>query len=97
MRSSAYNRQMTWRKAKRKARLDKELNPGRKPIYDNLHQYSKNSIHCSCPDCQEKTRNKGDRRVKPGNYNPAKNYKHAEYKRIVGMDYDEFEIYVEES
>ena len=95
MRSSAYNRQMTWRKAKRKARLDKELNPGRKPLYDNLHQYSKNSIHCSCPDCQEKTQNKGNRRVKTGNYNPAKNYKHAEYKRIVGMDYDEFEIYIE--
>ena len=97
MRSSAYKRQMTWRKAKRKARLDKELNPGRKPIYDNLHQYSKNSIHCSCPDCQEKTRNKGNRRVKSGNYNPAKNYKHAEYKRIVRMDYDEFEVYVKES
>lgn len=98
MRSSAYKRQMTWRKAKRKARLDKELNHGDKPLYDNLHQYSKNSIHCSCSDCQAKTRNKGNRRTKPGNYNPSKNYKHAEYKRIINMDMDceEFEIYIEE-
>lgn len=24
--------------------------------YDNLHQYSKNKIHCSCPLCAAKTR-----------------------------------------
>ena len=23
--------------------------------YDNLHQYSKNKIHCSCPMCARKT------------------------------------------
>ena len=27
--------------------------------YDNLHQYSKNKIHCSCPMCRNKTRNRG--------------------------------------
>ena len=96
MRSSAYKRQMMWKKAKRKQRIDREINP-MSPMYKNLHQYSKNSIHCSCPDCQAKTRNKGDRREKSGNYNPSKNYKHAEYKRITMMDYDEFEIYIEES
>lgn len=26
--------------------------------YDNLHQYSKNKIHCSCPMCAAKTNNK---------------------------------------
>lgn len=26
--------------------------------YDNLHQYSKNKIHCSCPSCSAKTNNK---------------------------------------
>lgn len=28
-----------------------------KPVeyYDNLHQYSKNKIHCSCPICSNKT------------------------------------------
>ena len=24
------------------------------PYYDNLHQYSKNKIHCSCPLCSGK-------------------------------------------
>ena len=24
------------------------------PYYDNLHQYSKNKIHCSCPLCNGK-------------------------------------------
>ena len=24
--------------------------------YDNLHQYSKNKIHCSCPMCSMKTK-----------------------------------------
>lgn len=27
--------------------------------YDNLHQYSKNKIHCSCPDCNPKTSKNG--------------------------------------
>ena len=27
--------------------------------YDNLHQYSKNKIHCSCPDCSGKTSRDG--------------------------------------
>lgn len=26
--------------------------------YDNLHQYSKNKIHCSCPMCASKTNDK---------------------------------------
>jgi hypothetical protein len=87
-----------WKKAKRKKRMSEDDPYFRKhPMYDNLHQYSKNTIHCSCPDCQQKTRNKGKRRYKSGNYAPSKNYKHAEYKRIIGMDYDEFEIYIEES
>ena len=29
------------------------------PYYDNLHQYSKNKIHCSCPDCSGKTSRDG--------------------------------------
>ena len=28
------------------------------PWYSNLHQYSKNKIHCSCPMCARKTNNK---------------------------------------
>ena len=29
------------------------------PYYDNLHQYSKNKIHCSCPDCSDKKKKNG--------------------------------------
>ena len=29
------------------------------PYYGNLHQYSKNKIHCSCPDCSAKTARDG--------------------------------------
>ena len=29
------------------------------PYYDNLHAYSKNKIHCSCPDCSAKTSRDG--------------------------------------
>ena len=98
MRSSAFKREMMWRKAKRKKKMSEHDSFFKNhPMYNNLHQYSKNSIHCSCPDCQEKTKNKGKRRTKAGNYNPSKNYKHAEYKRIVGMDYDEYVIYIENS
>ena len=29
------------------------------PYYDNLHQYSKNKIHCSCSNCNPKTARDG--------------------------------------
>ena len=29
------------------------------PYYDNLHQYSKNKIHCSCSYCSAKTSKNG--------------------------------------
>jgi hypothetical protein len=46
--------------------------------------YSKNKIHCSCPLCSAKTRNKGKRK----NYSPSINYKHSEQQRINCMDYN---------
>lgn len=40
-------------KALRKKRINKETrDPDEKPWYNNLHQYSKNKIHCSCPLCR---------------------------------------------
>lgn len=83
MRSRAFNRDVSYRKAKRKQRIAKEVyyDGDVRPYYDNLHQYSKNKIHCSCPWCQAKTRNKGKRRWKDGNYNGALNYKPADWRR----------------
>ena len=89
--SSAYNRDVSRRKALRKRRIAKEVYYGGKehPYYDNLHQYSKNKIHCSCPMCSPKTRNKGRRDRK--NYQRALNYKASELKRQISMDDEELE------
>lgn len=45
----AYTRRMNWRKALRKRRIIRNYGYD---LYDNLHQYSKNKIHCSCPACR---------------------------------------------
>ena len=72
----AYNRDVSYRKALRKRRIDRESGHVWRyhvDYYDNLHQYSKNKIHCSCGSCQKKTRNKGRRNR--GNYSKSINYK----------------------
>ena len=54
MRDRAWNRKMSMRKARRKKRITEEVYYLGKefPYYGNLHQYSKNKIHCSCPMCR---------------------------------------------
>ena len=87
----AYNRDVSRRKALRKRRIAEDIYYGGKehPYYDNLHQYSKNKIHCSCPVCSSKTRNKGRR--SRNNYFRSLNYKISELKRQITMDEDEIE------
>ena len=87
--SRAHTRDYMWRKARRKQRLDHKISYW--PYYNNLHQYSKNKIHCSCPDCSPKTRNKGHRRYKAGNYARSLNYKISELRRQIIMDDQEKE------
>ena len=91
----AYNRDVSIRKALRKRRLVREIyhhwSNSEWEYYDNLHQFSKNKIHCSCPCCSTKTRNKGHRRYKPGNYNRSLNYKVSELRRLLAMDEKEME------
>lgn len=91
----AYNRDVSIRKALRKRRLAREIyhsqNNPKWEYYDNLHQFSKNKIHCSCPYCSTKTRNKGHRRYKAGNYNRNLNYKASELRRLLAMDEEEME------
>lgn len=59
MRGRAYNRHMSWTKAIRKKRISDSWMWGTNhPWYDNLHQYSKNKIHCSCTMCRAKTNSK---------------------------------------
>ena len=94
---SAENRDVSRRKALRKRRIARDIyrcwasliENGGWEYYDNLHQYSKNKIHCSCPMCSPKTRNKGRRDRK--NYMRSLNYKASELKRQISMDDEEFE------
>ena len=86
-----YNRDVSIRKALRKRRIsryDYFYRVEEKDYYDNLHQYSKNKVHCSCPSCQTKTRNKGHRRYRKGGYHRAINYKRHDLIRMIGMDQD---------
>lgn len=51
--------------------------------YDNLHQYSKNKIHCSCYMCRMKTNNKGkNKKLYPG----TKNWKHSDLIKILRLE-----------
>ncbi len=89
-----YNRKVSFKKAKRKKNIsDGYWRDHIHSYYDNLHQYSKNKIHCSCPMCSQKTNNKGKRRLKPGNYLPAKNWKHSDLVKISSMKQSEKEYY----
>ena len=103
-RGRAWRRYKDYTKAKRKRDIDIEVSwyptfwPGfsdgervfpKRGLYNNLHQYSKNKIHCSCPDCSPKTRNKGRR--KRNNYAPSINYSMMDLKKQQSMDDDEKE------
>ena len=58
MRTTAEKRHNDWKKAIRNRNIDRELDssPNHKDWYNNLHQYSKNKIHCSCPLCRGLTK-----------------------------------------
>ena len=77
MRETAEKRHNDWKKAIRKKKI---INAYGWDYYDNLHQYSKNKIHCSCPICSTKTNN----RNRWGNhYNPPMSDK----RKIEEMNY----------
>ena len=52
MRTTAEKRHNDWKKAIRKSNIVKRVYRWNEGWYDNLHQYSKNKIHCSCPLCR---------------------------------------------
>ena len=91
-----FNRDVSIRKALRKRRIYRQYtfhlsnNPNDWDMYDNLHQYSKNKIHCSCPLCACKTNNKKRRKLH-GNYLPSKNWKASDLRKIEKMDWSEDE------
>ena len=92
MRNRGWRRKKDFSKAKRKKSIDIELSSWNNILcYNNLHQYSKNKIHCSCAICSTKTRNKGRRRNLPKNYAPSINYTIKDQRRKDEMDYEEYD------
>lgn len=95
----AYNRDVSWRKACRKKKLSDQWmlcgNYGRS-WYDNLHQYSKGKIHCSCGMCSRytKTNNKGRHRKVYGNYAPSYNPPLRDKRRLAQMDDEEADLLI---
>ena len=84
-----HNRDVTRRKALHRRNLARKIYPyDEHDYYDNLHQYSKNKIHCSCPICSTKTRNKGHRRykTKAGNFCRSINYGKSDLLKQIDMD-----------
>ena len=81
MRNTAEKRHNDWKKAIRKRRIDREHNPSSiHDWYDNLHQYSKNKIHCSCPLCRAKTAKR------KSIFGGGKNWSIPDEKRIKEME-----------
>ena len=92
-----FNRKMAWLHARRKRRIAKIIyaswhDESDWEYYSNLHQFSKNKIHCSCPMSSAKTRNKGKSRKNCHGFSPAINYKPSDMRKIVAMDMDEQEV-----
>lgn len=80
IKSMAYNRDISFRKARHKQRVSRYWcwHYGGE-YYDNLHQYSKNKIHCSCSFCSRKSKNKGKRK----NYwAKSRNWKISDLRKI---------------
>lgn len=78
------NRYYSYKKAKRAKRIDAARGSIfiEYPWYNNLHQYSKGKIFCSCYLCRSKTRDK----KKKDSWSMKDKRNHDK------MDYDEFEI-----
>lgn len=84
------NRRRSILKALRKKRIDRDIYSyldRSHGYYNNLHQYSKNKIHCSCPMCAAKTKNKGPRKKKW--WAPPRNYKISDVRKIQRLEYEE--------
>ena len=81
----AYNRAKSWTKALRKYYIDRAVSPkSLPPMYNNLHQYANNKIHCSCPMCSPKTNNK--KHNGPRGWEPSKNWSISDQKKINSME-----------
>lgn len=102
-RTRAWRRHKDFTKARRKQKLDNSYHwyyndaEGMHlyPWYPNLHQYSKNKIHCSCPMCRRKTKNHGAAALYNGTYNPSLHDKRVD--EAIKQEVEEWERNEEET
>lgn len=91
-RGKAWRRHKDYSKAKRKKDIDYNIHAGSyyfHPWYDNLHQYSDNKIHCSCPICRNKSKNTGAAAM----YNGVSNPTMMDLRRQLSMNDDYLEYF----
>ena len=79
MRTMAEKRHNDWKKAIRKRNITKQWRL-KQDYYDNLHQYSKNKIHCSCSLCRSKTNPK-----KGQGSGPKMNWSESDLRKLDSM------------
>ena len=90
MHTTAEKRHNDWKKAIRKREIDRNAQGSstvKHDMYDNLHQYSKNKIHCSCPICSAKTR-----KTKKPYGKGGKNWSPADQRKIEEMNNQELDF-----
>ena len=87
--SRATRRKNNCRKAKRKEWIVHHVYGWPEGWYNNLHEYSNGKIHCSCPLCASKTRNK--RRSRRNMWQPAVNWTIRDLKQIMKMGYEDYD------
>ena len=85
-RTRAWRRYKDYTKAKRKRNKDASTAWYGHLWYDNLHQYSKNKIHCSCPMCRAKTK-------RNDYYVVGYTYTMMDKRRADAMDASEFDFF----
>jgi len=94
MRDKAWRRKSDAIKAMHKRSIVRNVYRWPEGWYDNLHQYSKNKVHCSCPMCGCKTHNQFH--TGPATTWPARDEKHLIDMDQQMDDYEEGEIYEDE-
>lgn len=85
-----YNRKMNWKHAIRKRSICRNVNSDNYSAgdwYNNLHQYSKNKIHCSCWMCRARGLYKGS--------NSKIGRSTTEQRELDKMNYGEMELSIE--
>lgn len=85
-RGKGYLRRERAKHIKRRKSLVEQLCYHWAPAFDGM--LSKGKIHCSCPLCTTKSKNKGKRRYMKKNYAPNYNWKHSDKIKIDKMNQD---------